>query len=69
MNNLKNRLGALEEKNDLEMFRKQRAAWADRSEDEIEFYATHGCFPESASRDKREFVVDGWKTTVILERV
>jgi hypothetical protein len=66
MSNFKNRIGALEQ----ETFQRQRAAFANRSEDELQFYATHGFFPECAqASSKQQFVVGGWKTTVILEQL
>jgi len=44
--------------------------FCDRSDEEKEFFAGHGFFPEKASvrgRTDRWFVVHGLKTTVILE--
>jgi hypothetical protein len=37
----------------------------------LEFYATNRCFPDDPAIEPRttEFVINGWKTTVILERV
>jgi hypothetical protein len=70
MSNWKNRIGALEQKNEIEMFHRQRATFANRSEDELQFYATHGSFPEVAQiPGRQEFIVGGWKTTVTLERL
>jgi hypothetical protein len=71
MSTIKSRLAAIEEKNEIEVLRKQRAFFASKSEDELEFYATNRCFPDDPAIEPRttEFVINGWKTTVILERV
>ena len=44
--------------------------FCDRSDEEKDFFAIHGFFPELASvrgRTERWFVVHGLKTTIILE--
>ena len=50
--------------------RGRKAPFCDRSEQEQDFFAVHGFFPEVANvtgRTERSFVVHGLKTTIILE--
>jgi len=51
---------------------RRRRDFENRPEDDLQFFAVHGYWPEAAqdtAREEDSFVVRGLKTTIIIERV
>jgi hypothetical protein len=63
------RLDKLEERKAFEEFLESKAEFDGRSEDELDFFALHGNWPENATilPPKRECVMNGIRTIVITE--
>jgi hypothetical protein len=71
MSALRNRLGTLEERRAFREYLERKSDFERRSREELEFFATHGFWPEGAGVElptRREFVVNGIRTVVTTER-
>ena len=69
MTKLGKRLDRREDRKVFEEFLKSRAEFDGRSEDELDFFALHGNWPENATSlpPKRQCVMNGIRTIVISE--
>ncbi len=64
------RLDRLEERKAFEEFLESKAEFDGRSEDEMQFFALHGYWPENRGSElppNREYVAYGIRTTIVNE--
>jgi hypothetical protein len=72
MNTLSKRLESLEERKAFREFLDGRHLFAGRTQEELEFFAVHGYFPETFASEppsRQEFTVGGIRTVITVERV